>query len=332
VPSLLIYQVNDGPVQDIPIVYDRGIPLTTGSNYATYALLAAAVVSAGTYATCLAQGFFRLGAASSGTITADVKGDNDSSYVETSADIVRRILGTKTSLVDPTDFDVGTFTSTNTAQPAVIGYWADVENSLTVADVCADIMSGIGGWLGFTRTGKIYTAIFTAPSGSPVDSFGIGDVIGSVKRERLPDSIMPAVWRWRVAYQRSWTTQDDLAGGVTAARKSFVADQFRLAEAASTAIKVDHPLAIDAQPIESFFATKVAAQAEATRLLALYGTTRKLYRIPLGRRALLLKLGNVISITFPRWDLSVGRLVTVLEINETVSKDSIDTVEVVCYG
>jgi len=71
--SKLTYQVNDGPVADIDAVFDRAAPLTKGSDYATSALLTAATVSPATYATCFAEGYFRLGSAPAGQITANVK-------------------------------------------------------------------------------------------------------------------------------------------------------------------------------------------------------------------------------------------------------------------
>ncbi len=69
--SKLTYQINDGAVQSIDAVYDKGAALTPGSDYATGALLNAATVSAGTFATCKAEGYFRLGASPTGTITCD---------------------------------------------------------------------------------------------------------------------------------------------------------------------------------------------------------------------------------------------------------------------
>jgi hypothetical protein len=61
VPASLIYQVHDGSVQAISAVYDRGVTLTAGTDFATYALLAAASISAGQYGTCTAQGYIKLG-------------------------------------------------------------------------------------------------------------------------------------------------------------------------------------------------------------------------------------------------------------------------------
>lgn len=68
----LAYQVSDGPVGEISAVYDRGAALTKGADYATSALMQAASPTSGTFITCLAEGYFRLGSLPAGQVTADV--------------------------------------------------------------------------------------------------------------------------------------------------------------------------------------------------------------------------------------------------------------------
>ena len=334
VPSLLIYQVHDGAVNDVSAVYDRGTALTRGSDYATYALLAAATISAGQYGTSLAEGFFKLGSQPAGTVTADVQGDGgDSNFRYTTGDIVRQLISSTTSLVDPTDLNTTSFTNLNTTQPAAVGYYLGPDATETVADVIANLMGGIGGWGGFRRDGTFEVKIFTAPSGNAEATYTRLDIIDLV-REPLPDGTIPP-WRQRVPYQRAWTVQTDLAGSVSASHKAFVADPFRLAEASNTTIKIDHPFARDPEPVQAYFDAQADAETEATRLLNLYKTVRALYRMKLPRRALTLDLGDPIQVTYPRWDLSTGRLMRVVEINENLSPPSpgtIDYVEVVAYG
>jgi hypothetical protein len=335
VPSLLIYQVNDGPVQSVDAVYDRGAALTAGSDYANYALLAAASITAGQYGTCKALGLFKLGVAANGTVTADVKGDNSDGYITSTADIVRWALRNRTSLVDPTDLDVGSFDTVNAAQPAPIDYFIGPDDSLTVAAFIQNIMGGIGGWGGHRLDGTFEVRIFHAPTGNPIASFNRGDMLeGDIKREPLPDAYRPPRYRWRVPYARSWTVQDDLAGSVTAAHKAFVAEQYRLAEATSATIQLDHPFAQDRDPVQAYFSEKDAAQAEAERLINLFKTTRAIYRMTVPRRALRREMGDEIEVTHPRFDLSQGRAMIVVEtkVNVAFGNDNIDSVEIAAYG
>lgn len=327
-PSLLIYQAHDGACQDIPAVYDRGASLTKGSNYATYALLAAATVAAGTYATCLAQGFFRLGSTPAGTVTCDLSGDNTGSFAQTSADIVRRILDNQSVLTDPDDLYVPSFAAVNTQQSAPVGYWAGPDDNSTIADVVARLMDGIGGWGGFRRNGKFEVAIFAAPASQPSAIYTRADII-SIIRKPIPANIDPPPWRWRVGYQRNYTIQSDLAGSVSAARVAFVAQQYRTAEAASASIKADHPFAQDPPVGESYFANASDATAEAARRLALYRATAALYEITIDQEGFMRNNGETIFVTYPRWDLITGRSMVNVQIDEDGKSN---TVKLTAYG
>lgn len=339
VPSGLIYQVHDGSVASITAVYDRGASLLQGSDFATYALLAAVSVGSGQYATCKALGLFKFGGSGpAGLVTADVQGDNTDGYIDKTADIVRWALRHRTVLVDPTDLATASFTAVNTAQPAPIGIFIGPSDNLTVAAFVQNLMTGIGGWGGHRLDGTFEVRIFQAPTGTSVASFTRGDMLGGdIKREPLPSSYQPPSKRWRVAYARCWTVQtSDIAGAVTAARRAFLAEQFRLAEASSATIATDHPFAQDRDPVQSHFQNLSDAQAEANRLIALHKTTRAIYRMTIPRRGLRRDLGDEIRVTHPRFDLSQGRSMIVIYAKVTVSVDgnnaTIDNVEIVAYG
>lgn len=335
VPALLIYQAHDGAMQSFDAVYDKGSPLTAGGDVADYATLAAASVSAGSYKTCLAAGLVKLGSNASGTVTADVKGDNGSGYITSSADIVRWALRNRTVLVDPDDLDTTSFTTVNAAQPAPIAYFIGPDDNLTVAAFIQNIMGGIGGWGGHRLDGKFEVRIFQAPSGGPVASYTRADMLeGDIKREPLPSAYLPPPYRWRVPYALNWTVQTDLAGGVDANHKAFVAEPNRLAEVVVASVQTDHPFAQDRDPVQAYFAVQSDALAEATRRSNLFKTTRAIYRWQAPRRALRHGMGDIVKVTHPRFDLPFGRLMTVVETKVDVEPlgTGIDRVEIAAYG
>jgi hypothetical protein len=335
-PTNLTYQLHDGSIQSVDAVYDRGAGLTAGSDYATYADLIAATVTEGSFGTCLAEGFIKLGSKPQGTLTADLHGENSSGFLQTTADIVRWFVREKTVLDDPDGLDVAAFDALNTAQPAPIDFFLGPDDQSAVTDVCANLMSGIGGWYTFNRSGLFTVAIFLAPAGSPTMSFVRNDIMnGDVSRQPLPAELSTPQWRWRIPYQLNWTVQSsDLAGEVTADRQAFLAQQYSLAIYEDDAVKTDHPFAIDPDPSQAYFTNQTDALAEATRRSALFKVTRAMYQFSVPRRALKLDLGAVISLTHPRWDLADGRLMTVVEINESAafSDSQIDNVEILTYG
>lgn len=335
VPNLLIYQAHDGAMQAIDMVYDRGVALTGAGDVADYAALAAASVATGQFKTCLAAGLFKLGSSPAGTVTADVRGDVTDGYLVRTADIVRWALRHRTVLSDPDDLDTISFDEVNATQPAPIDYFLGPDDNLTVAAFIQALMAGIGGWGGHRLDGIFEVRIFAAPTGDPAASFTRDDMVGfDIKREPLPDAYRPPRWRWRVPYQRCWTVQTDLASGVTAAHKAFVAESYRLAEATSSTIQLDHPFAQDRDPVQAYFSEEADAAAEAARLIDLFKTTRAIYRMSLPRRALRREMGDVIRVTHPRFDLRSGRLMRVVEwsVKLQFGGSGVDTVELAAYG
>lgn len=336
VPNLLVRQVNDGPVQSINNVYDRGVSLSIGADYPTYAALVAATVAPGYYATCLALGLFKLGSVPAGNVTADVHGVNFGGYVETTADIVRWALNHRTSLVENVDINLNSFIALNLAQPAPINYWLGPDDSTTVAAFISNVMGGIGGWGGFDRDGRFAVRIFSAPVGLPKASFDRRDMIGGeIRREPLPSAYRPPPWRWRITYAKAWTVQTDLAGSVPADHKAFVSQEFRLAEAKNPIVLIDHPFAQDRDPVTAYFTNQADAQAEAQRRLTLFRTSNSIYRATFPRRMLRRDIGDEIKITHDRFDLRFGRSMIILEMRENVSfsgNSALDTVEVAAYG
>lgn len=338
--SALVYQVSDGPVNAISTVYDRGVALTLDADYASYAALTAATITAGKFATCLALGLFRLQSNPVGTVTVDVEGDKTGgTFVSATGDIVQRWMLRVTELT-ATDLYTAAFTALATDQPAPVGYGVGPDDNHTMADVIADLMHGIGGWGGFRREGLFEVRRVVAPTTDAVASISRRDVL-SITRDPPPGSYMPPPWRVRVAYERNWTVQTDLAGSVTADRKAFVSVQFRVSEASATAIQADYPDAQDPEVRQCYFALKVDADAEALRLLNFARVERALYRVTLPRKALTFNLGDTNSLAYAnesgqaRWDLGLGRNMVVVSVSPNIvrpRKGQIDTVDVVLYG
>ena len=330
-PNLQLYQVNDGAVNDITAVYDKGFPLARGADFATVALLlASTTIPASTYATCIAQGYFRLNETLAGAVTCDVEGDaTGGMFATTTAAIVRRLVVLATELRDPVDLYLPAFVLLDTLQPAPVGYWISHNDTISVSDVVAKLMLGIGAFAGFRRNGKFSVMRLDAPAGAPLKRFDLTGV-SSPDREPLPAGINPPPPRWRIGYQRNWTVIADPAGGVTDMRRSFLAADYRYGLAESAAIRIDHPFAKDRDPVEGFFRLQADADAEALRRLVLFRATRALYTFAADiRDGIQLNWGDKIMLTDDRWDLSQGRLMIVLRIQQNGKAGTLD---MLAYG
>lgn len=105
-----IYQVHGfGSVQAITVLLDRLVRYGASSgNYASYALLDAATVTAGSWATCKAEGLVRFGAPPVGPATAFVEGDDGTAdgWIRTPGKAIKRLAllaGATAGQIDPTN-------------------------------------------------------------------------------------------------------------------------------------------------------------------------------------------------------------------------------------
>lgn len=330
IASELVFMISYRGIQEVEAVYDSGSALTgPAADYATSALLRAASIAAGAFATCLAEGLFRVGSPFA-QITCDAKGDNDGGYVNTTGTIVRRLLSIATDLTDPGDLLVHAFEDLETLQPAVVGYYLDPESSLNVDDVIAHLMGGIGGWGGFDVIGeaKFGVNILVAPSGTSTANYDEVDVL-SISRDRLPDSVDPPPWRWRVAYERNWTQIATPVAGVVQDdpdRAAWLNKPYKVAatpDSDGATILANYPSAQDPAVTEAYFDEEADALAEASRRLLLYSQGYTLTRVELKVQPFLHNIGECVTLTYPIWNLTDGRKMRIVGLSDDGDQNQI---------
>lgn len=336
-----VLSVNGGrPVSAISAVYDKGYPLTFSADYATVALLRAATIADGSYATCVAAGYLRPGAAFA-QITCDVNGDaGGSDYIETTGTIIRRIIQITGVISDPDNIDTIAFSNLEVTQPAPIGYFLGTDSTETIAQTFSRLSKGIGGYCGFSRLGLLQADVFTAPSGAPAMTIGDGSGLEAVEivelgLDTLPAALDPPPFRQRVPYERNWTIINQPYDGVFVVdptRAAWLSTPYRVAtsaQAEADAIQSNHVLAQDPDIVESFFALAADAQAEAERKQELFTSEFRLYRLRLKVHPFTLDINQTIRVTHDRFGLDGGRL---LRIPAIVDKPDDNSIEVRAFG
>ena len=316
--SKLTYQINDGAIQSVGNVYDKGIALTAGADYANVTALHAASPASGTFVTCLALGYIRLGAVPTGLLTCDATQGAASSN-RTVAQILKA-MALKAGIASG-DINASDVTALDTANNSVIGIWIDGADSAMVA--MDKVAQSIGAYFGFDALGVLRMGLFTAPSGSAILEIDINNIL-SIEHGRTNDTDkgIPA-WRVNLSYQKNYNIQTtDLAGAVAAARRSVLSLPALTKSAEDTAIKTQYTLAATIEK-ESLLVDATAAQTEATRLLNLYKVNRDLYTviIALDFGATLPDLNNVVNITMNRFSLNSGKLFKIIGIESDYSKN-----------
>ena len=300
----LIYQVSCTSVLAIDAVKDGGNDLTPGSDYATYAELAAATVASGHYATCKALGLFRLGSAPVYAITADVRGDNDSrnglTYPETRAQIARRIATGRGNirLRDPQDLDGATFSVLDQWQPATVGRYWDAE--ITKAEALSELMVGCCGWWSIGLDGRLAIGQVEDPALAAA-SLTL-DFDGDNGADVRVDA--PSMTNWQpprrstlMGWQRNYTplSVTQIAGVVSQSDAAILQAQGQLATSNSLWVQSSYPSSPVVQ-IDGGFAAEADAQLEADRQRRLFGQVREVFELPVVMDPFAPVVGRVVAI------------------------------------
>jgi hypothetical protein len=304
--SKLTYQVNNGAVAAISAVYDRGLALTFGADFATKEALQAAAPAGGAFNTCLAEGFFQLGAIPAGLVTADVV-QGVSAADRTVAHVLRGIaLAGPLSIAEISEVDVAALDSVSSA---VVGIWLD-SDATTIQSAMDQVSSSIGAWFGFDGAGILRMGVLAEPAGRPVLDLGEPDAWEGVERRPARDSGIP-VWRMTMNYARIWSKQEsDLAGAVSAERRAYLALASRSAVVTAIDVKTKYLLATD-MVVDGLLAFANDAGPEAARQLALQTPRRDLFDVPVSIDVFgdaPPPLMSVVRLTLPRFGLGSGKL------------------------
>ena len=296
-----IYQVHDGQIEAINAVYDSGV-----------------VISSGDYTTDLANGRFTINVSTTGTITADVEGAKPGgTYLTKAGDIINEIVQTYGGLASG-DVNATSISNLNTANASTIGFYINSQKS--ILSVLDEICNTVGAFYGFDRDGVFEVERVELATGAADAEF---DKTTIIEIQRLASSVPN--YRTRVGYKRNYTvfSDSDLSSSVTAANRDFMVRDQLFETVTSSGTLTAYPNS-DEILVESLFAGSGAASTEATRLDAIYDSQRDFYRIKVKTQPYTLKLNDVVKITFNRYNLTSGKLFTVVSLIEDAAINEIE--------
>lgn len=162
-----VYQFSAyGPIEAVTNLYERGSAFAAAiADYGSYALLVAADIQPGEWATCLAEGMVRLGAPAYGVITGDIKGH---AVTGTAPRLTGDIIALVASLasVDPALIDTASLDALDTAAPYPISVMLTDQES--VLDFAVRLAAPCNAQAGISLLGKLFVARIAIASPSLV--------------------------------------------------------------------------------------------------------------------------------------------------------------------
>jgi hypothetical protein len=325
-----IYQLNDGSMQAVDFVQDKGIALSFNANVAD---ITASVPPAGTYNTSLATGYIRLGSTPIGTVTCAARGHAGSTYgyVDTAAGLVKLLGVVFAGLADPGELDGAAF-AVLAAYTAVVGHYTGTEPA-TIRDVVNAVLSSTASWA-WLRPDKVLTVGRLTDPDTTTPEFTLDSAADQIRIS--PWEIQPwevPVWRVRVGFKRYWRvmSDSDLAGAVPEETRRDYAEEYRYVTAKDDATLADTPDAADITILTQLYA-EADAQALADAQLALRKVPRRHFkfapRIGLIQRG----IGSVFELADDHLPTTPKRWVVVGVVNEAETDGNEDQIVWTCFG
>lgn len=330
--SRLIYQISVRAIAELVAVWSNGAAISTGTQRAELATLQASAPSAGTFDWTLGNdatgegAYFRLGSSpGNATITCHAR-EGASAAARTPGQVARRLMLAAPGVTD-SDVPTANFTALDAAQSDACGWWFGPEEGQTLGPAIDAVLASAGaGWTP-RRDGAFAPIRLDDPSGyEPVARFNARDILPGLRVYAAgTDNDAPPPYEVAVEWGRNWTVQSgqQTAGSISDARRAFLAAEYRTATVRNPAIwdpvsrSGRHPLS---QPLRHVtqIRTEAAAQAEAARLLRMFGTSRLILDmlVPRSRAPAALDLGAVIQVTHPRFGLATGRRFAITSLDE----------------
>ena len=291
------YQVHDGQINAITDVRDNGVSVSFTANLTT--------------------GTFVLSSQPSGVITCDVQGAKPSgTYHTKTADIVE-YLSKREALVTA-DIDAASIASFNTTVPYAVGFYiASRQNLISVID---KLMNSVGAYWLFNRAGKMVLWQLNNLTNSPSAYFDSDDVLDNTFK--FVSSNLPYA-RAAIGYHKNFTRQTNLAGSVNEANRNLYQGDNLISTADNSSIITAHPLAVKPEPLDTLITTLTNANTESARVLALNNAVRFVYEATFSTGPFEIKLGDEISVVYPRFGFENGKNVIVVGLDEQPSSNKI---------
>jgi len=203
-----------------------------------------------------------------------------------------------------------------------VGYYVAQDQEDSYLDIVRQMANAAGGYIHCDYAGLL--RYYTLDLGSdPLITLTVDDVANrkvSISEVREPAST------FKLGYRRNWSVQDAdaLAGSVTDENRQLYSTEYRYAEVSNTLSPADaYPKSEDIT-LNTLLADGTEAAAEASRRAALLESRGYTLEFTLPYLAVFLRLGDVVTLDYPRYGLSGGKAAAVIGLSVYPDRDETD--------
>lgn len=283
--AILKYQVHAGAIDSIIEVRDNGAPVA--------------------FTPGLAVGTFQLQSAPAGVVTASVRGAAAGGYVDTAAQLVKRLVtgyGKESDRFADADLDLANIAAFDAAHQQSLGVYSTARQNVLAA--CQMLLGSVGAQLVMSRLGLARLIKVALPAaGTPVVIRSEHMVDGTLQPAARTD-VVGAV---KLGFARAWTVQDaGTLANLPEVHKTLFAEEWLTTTKTDAATLATYRLNAEPVQVDTMLLTRADADAEAQRRLDLWKVPRTTYEFEGVPELLSLELGQAVTVYSPRFGMDAG--------------------------
>lgn len=310
-PVSFTFMFNNGLSELLIEIRDNGVPVY--SHNGTSVTINADVPNT----VNLTAGTFTLSRPLAGTCTVSVQGVKNSinlstgalvsgSYVNNVANLIALIVtqyGKSSTRFTAADLDTSNLSAFESANQQKVGVViSDRENVLSI---CQQLASSIGAQMYINRFGQLQLLKIGVPTADTTVAITDDDIIHFSLSVVNKLEVSAAT---SIGYCKNWSPQSGLITGIPDDHKNIFAAEWPNPKVSSDSTTILR-YSLDSLPVQkdTLLISESQASTEAARLTAYYKIPRTVYKFTGTSRLLSLKLGQAITLTHNRFNLSSGK-------------------------
>jgi hypothetical protein len=285
--AILKYQVHAGAIDSIIEVRDNGAPVAFTADSAT--------------------GTFQLPPLGKpvGVVTASARGAAADGYVETAAQLVKRLVTTYGKASDrftDADLDLVNIAAFDAAHQQQLGVYSTARQNVLAA--CQMLLSSVGAQLVMSRLGLARLIKVALPAGgTPVVIRPEHMVDGTLQ----PTARTDVVGAIKLGFAKNWAVQDaGTLANLPEVHKPLHVEEWLTTTKTDQATLATYRLNAEPVQIDTMLLTRADADAEAQRRLDLWKVPRTSYEFEGVPELLALELGQAVTVYSPRFGMDAG--------------------------
>lgn len=261
-------------------------------------------------------GAFQLGSSPDGAVTCDVDGDAEGEFVDTTSEIIRRLLQDFGPLLPDSAVNDQSFRRSVDELPGAVGFYQGADET-TAAAAVDRLLAGPGAILAGGRDGAV-RLVDPLAQGEAQFLLGEGRIL-ALEPIDAPAALSPLPWAVLADWAPNGTVMTDFAGVVTDDDRARFSAAARGPVRSESSYIYTHVAQRRELRLPALYTTEADALVRAAQWRAFFEAGPRFFRVTTDRYRGQIEVGDLGAVAYPRYGLDDGAGVVALGYQEALA-------------